>query len=62
MDELADQKSKSGQVVIEAKLTSAIDTILRYLNYLKKDYYRAIAMLRQIRRERREESEAGLDE
>lgn len=64
VDELADQKSKSGQVLIEAKLTSAIETIMRYQTFLKKDYYRAIAMLREIRRERREESDgsAGLEE
>jgi hypothetical protein len=62
VDELADQKGKSGQVLIEARLTSAIDSIIRYQNSLKKDYYRAIAMLREIRRERREQNDAEFEE
>jgi len=48
-----DMKPTRGQVLIEAKLNSSIETISRYQTTFKKDFYRAIAMLRA----RREESE-----
>jgi hypothetical protein len=51
---ISDTKTKSGHVLIEAKLNSSIDTIARYQTSVKRDFYRAIAMLREIQRERRE--------
>jgi hypothetical protein len=41
-----DKTDKSGHVQIEAKLTTSLDTILRYQAALKRDFYRAIAALR----------------
>ncbi len=41
-----DTTDKSGHVQIEAKLTTSLDTILRYQAALKRDLYRAIAALR----------------
>jgi hypothetical protein len=65
-DGLSDPKSKRGHVLIEAKLNSSIDTVLRYQTALKRDFYRAIATLRDLQRERREKTSAngsaGLDE
>jgi hypothetical protein len=44
---------KTNQLSIEAKLTSSLDTILRYQSAIKRDFYRALAELREIRRERK---------
>lgn len=41
-----DTTDKSGQVQIEAKLTTSLDTILRYEAAIKRDLYRAIGALR----------------
>ena len=65
-ESLSDTKAKGGHVLIEAKLNSSIDTIARYQTSVKRDFYRAIAMLREIQREKRENSSfngsAGHDE
>jgi hypothetical protein len=45
-----DREVKSGRVQIEAKLTTALDTILRYQSAIKRDLYRAIGALREMRR------------
>jgi hypothetical protein len=45
-------KATSGHVLIAAKLKSSIDTIARYQAAFKRDFYRAIAALRDLRRER----------
>jgi hypothetical protein len=41
-------------VQVEAKLTSSLDTILRYRAAIKRDLYRAFAVLRDIRHHREE--------
>lgn len=41
----SDAKARSGHVLIEAKLNRSIDTIARYQTSLKKDLYRAVAIL-----------------
>jgi hypothetical protein len=48
----SDSKSKSGHLVIEAKLTPSIETTARYQAAVKKDFYRAIDVLRELQRER----------
>jgi len=48
----SDSKAKSDHLVIEAKLTPSIETTSRYQATLKKDFYRAIDMLRELQRER----------
>ena len=50
-----DRNSKAGHVQIEAKLTTSLDTILRYEAAIKRDLYRALTALREIRRDRRDE-------
>jgi hypothetical protein len=45
-ESFGDKTDKSGQVQIEAKLTTSLETILRYEAALKRDLYRAIAALR----------------
>ncbi len=58
-----DTTDKSGQVQIEAKLTTSLDTILRYQAAVKRDLYRAIAALPPpIQGQRRGENDAGEDE
>jgi len=56
-----DTKDKAGHVQIEAKLTTSLDTILRYQAALKRDLYRAIAALRAIQAQRCGENDAGED-
>jgi hypothetical protein len=46
------KEDKTNHRSIEAKLTSSLDTILRYQSAIKRDLYRALAELREIRRER----------
>jgi hypothetical protein len=41
--------SKAGHVQIEAKLTSSLESILRYQGATRRDLYRAVAVLRDIR-------------
>jgi hypothetical protein len=48
-DSLSDeQESKDGGSEVELRLTSAMDTILRYQTSLKRDLYRAIQMLHTL--------------
>jgi hypothetical protein len=49
---IAGPSSKTGHVQIEAKLTSSLDTIMRYQTSVRRDLYRAIAALREMRRDR----------
>jgi vacuolar-type H+-ATPase subunit I/STV1 len=49
---MSEKKAKSGNLVIEAKLNSSIDTVVRYQAAIKRDFYRAIATLRDVQRER----------
>jgi hypothetical protein len=48
-----DKTGKSGQVQIEAKLNTSLDSILRYEAALKRDLYRALRTLGEIQRQRR---------
>ncbi len=50
-----DKMGKSGQVQIEAKLHTSLDSILRYEAALKRDLYRALKTLREIQQQRRRE-------
>jgi hypothetical protein len=45
-------RGKVGNVQLEAKLTSSMLTVLRYQSALKRDLYRAIATLRNIKEQR----------
>lgn len=47
----SDKKATSGHVLIEAKLKPSAETTARYRADLKKDFYRAIATLRDLQRE-----------
>jgi hypothetical protein len=46
------RNSEAAHVQIEAKMTTSLDTTLRYQAGIKRDLYRAVAALRDIRRER----------
>ena len=46
------RNSEATHVQIEAKMTTSLDTILRYQAGIKRDLFRAVAALRDIRRER----------
>src|ERR1017187_1851436 len=50
---MMDKTGKSGQVQIEAKLNTSLDSILRYETALKKDLYRDLRTLGEIQRQRR---------
>ena len=52
-----DCKGKSGNVQIEARLSTTVDTLLRYQAATKRDFYRAISELRSRRGERRRKSD-----
>jgi hypothetical protein len=43
------KKDKAGHVIIQAKLGSGLDAVLRYQAALKRDLYRAIAALRKAK-------------
>ena len=47
-----DTKATSGQVLIEARLKPSLEATVRYQANLKKDFYRAITMLRDLQREK----------
>jgi hypothetical protein len=47
-----ERNRKAGNVLIEARLTTSLDTILRYQAAIKRDLYKALAALRAMRRER----------
>ena len=51
-----DRKSKAGQVHIEAKMITSLDSILRYQTTIKRDLYRVLSTLRELQRERKENS------
>ena len=46
------RNSEAGHLQIEAKLTSSLDTILRYQAAIKRDLYRALEALRALKRDR----------
>jgi hypothetical protein len=47
-----EKKDKAGNVLIEARLTNSLDSVLRYQSALKRDLYRAIAALADINERR----------
>jgi hypothetical protein len=51
----ANPSSKTGHLEVEAKMTSCLDIVLRYRGSVKRDLYRAIAVLREMRRDGRKE-------
>jgi hypothetical protein len=46
---LSSANTKGGHLQIEAKLSSSLDAVLRYQAAIKRDLYRAIAVLRDMR-------------
>ena len=50
-DEKKEKTSQSGEVHVEARLRCSIENILRYEASIKRDLYRAIGMLRAIKRD-----------
>jgi hypothetical protein len=50
-----DRHKQVGQIHIEAKLGTRLETIQRYQAAIKRDLYRVLAALREMKRERREE-------
>jgi hypothetical protein len=48
----SDKSSKRAQVLIEARLFTAIDTIFRYESMLKRDLYKAISALHALQAKR----------
>jgi hypothetical protein len=51
---LDEEKLKTGHLVLEAKLTTTLQTILRYGAAIRRDLYRALAALQQLQRARLE--------
>jgi hypothetical protein len=49
-----DGAHKTGHVVLEAKMTTTLQTILRYGAAIRRDLYRALSTLLQMQRERME--------
>jgi hypothetical protein len=47
-----ERNRKADNVQIEARMTTSLDTILRYQAAIKRDLYKALAALRAMRRER----------
>lgn len=48
-----DLNSNAGQVEIEAKLTTSLESILRYQTTIKRDLYQVLSTLREIQRDRK---------
>jgi hypothetical protein len=51
-ENFGDRNSKVGHLQIEARMTTSLDSILRYQAAIKRDFYRAFAALRDMRRDR----------
>lgn len=51
-DSLSSATSRVGHAQIEAKLTTSLDTVLRYRGAIRRDFYKAMAALRDLRSER----------
>jgi hypothetical protein len=45
---------KTGQVMVEAKMSSSLETLLRYGTSIRRDFYKALKVLCQLQRERLE--------
>jgi hypothetical protein len=51
---LLDEARKTGHIILETKMISSLETILRYGAAIRRDFYRALAALRDLQRERLE--------
>jgi hypothetical protein len=51
-----DRNSKTGGMQIEARLATSLESILRYQASIKRDLYRVLSALRDMQRERIEQS------
>lgn len=49
---LSEKNRKIGRLQVEAKLCSSIETVFRYQAALRRDFYRALGMLRDIKKDR----------
>ncbi len=45
---------KTENAIVDAKLTTRLDTIVRYRSSIQRDFYRALATLQELQRERLE--------
>ncbi len=54
-ESLLDEKTeKAGHVVVEAKLTSSLETLLRYGASIRRDFYKALGVLHELQDKRLE--------
>jgi hypothetical protein len=51
---LPDEARKTGHIILETKMTSSLETILRYGAAIRRDFYRALVALRELQRDRLE--------
>jgi hypothetical protein len=51
-DTLLDEARKTGHIIIETKMASSLETILRYGAAIRRDFYRALVALRELQRDR----------
>ncbi len=51
---LLDEARKTGYIILETKMTSSLETILRYSAAIRRDFYRALVALRELQLERLE--------
>ena len=51
---LGEKTDKIGHIIVEAKMSSSLDTLLRYGASIRRDFYKALKVLCQLQRERRE--------
>lgn len=51
---LGDMTDKTGHIIVEAKMASSLETLLRYGASIRRDFYKALQVLRQLQQERLE--------
>ena len=51
---IGEKIDKTGHVIVEAKMSSSLDTLLRYGASIRRDFYKALEVLRQLQQERLE--------
>ena len=51
---LGEKTDKIGHVIVEARMSSSLDTLLRYGASIRRDFYKALEVLRQLQQERLE--------
>ena len=52
--EIGDKTDKTGYVIVEAKMSSSLETLIRYGASIRRDFYKALEVLRQLQQERLE--------